>query len=404
MKKKKEKFNYEEFEKEAIKKLRSGSGFTGENGALTGLIGRIIKAAFEQEIEEHVKNSASENRRNGYTKKQIQTGLGPIEINPPRDRKGDFEPKIIGKWQRQMAPEIESQILSLYGLGTSYSDISEHFKKMYDLDYSPSFISSVTDRVFDEIVKWKQRPLESVYAIIYLDAIHYKVRENRQVKTKAVYTVFGVDLEGNRDVLGLYIGESEGAKHWSRVLENIKDRGVEDVIFFCVDGLKGFSKAIQEVFPLSIVQRCIVHMVRTSLRYVSWKDSRELCRDLKKIYTQETMKDGLNEMSRFGEKWDKQYPEVREKWMKNWDELSPFFDYPEKLRRIIYTTNTVEALHRCLRKVTKTKGAFVNEQALEKQLYLALQHSEKSWKRKARDWSTIIRALKREFAHRIPEG
>lgn len=404
MKKKEEKFNYEAFEKEAIKKLRSGSGFTGENGALTGLIGRIIKAAFEEEIENHIDNTKGTNRRNGYTKKNLQTGLGPLEVNPPRDRLGSFEPKIVEKWQRQMAPEIETQILSLYGLGTSYSDISQHFKKMYDLDYSPSFISSVTDRVYDEITKWKQRPLESIYAIIYLDAIHYKVRENRQVKTKAVYTVFGVDLEGNRDVLGLYIGESEGAKHWARVLEDIKERGVDDVIFFCVDGLKGFGKAIQEIFPLSIVQRCIVHMVRTSLRYVSWKDSREICKDLKKVYTQETMEDGLDQLSRFGEKWDSQYPEIKEKWTKSWSELSPFFDYPEKLRRIIYTTNTVEALHRCLRKVTKTKGAFVNDQALEKQLYLALQHNVKTWKRKARDWSTIIRALKREFAHRIPEG
>jgi len=211
MKKKEERFNYEDFEKEAIKKLRSGSGFTGENGALTELIGRIVKAAFEEEIENHIESSPQGNRRNGYTKKKINTGLGKIEVSPPRDRNGDFEPKIVGKWQRSMAPEIETQILSLYSLGTSYSDISQHFKKMYGLDYSPSFISSVTDRVYDEIAIWKQRPLESVYAIIYLDAIHYKVRENRQVKTKAVYTVFGVDLEGNRDVLGLYIGESEGA-------------------------------------------------------------------------------------------------------------------------------------------------------------------------------------------------
>lgn len=270
MKKKEENFDYESFEKEAIRRLRSGKGFTGEGGAITELLGRILQAAYEGEIEEHVdKTKSTGNRRNGHTKKKVKTGLGEVEVTPPRDRNGDFEPKIIKKWERNIAPDLERQMLSLYAIGTSYADISEHFSKMYGVNYSPSFISKVTDRVHEEIEAWKTRALEDVYAIVYLDAIHFKVRENRQVVTKAVYTVLGVDLEGNRDVLGIYIGQSEGAKHWGRILENLKDRGVEDVIFFCVDGLKGFSKVIESVYPRSIVQRCIVHMVRTSVKHVN---------------------------------------------------------------------------------------------------------------------------------------
>jgi len=404
MGKKKEKdFDYASFEQEAIKKLRSGKGLVGEDGALTGLIGRILQAAYEEEIEDHISETkVDKNRRNGKTQKRIKTGIGQVDVEPPRDRLGSFEPQIVKKWERNIAPELEQQMLSLYAIGTSYADISEHFKRMYGVSYSPSFITNITNRVIDEIEEWKTRPLEDVYAIIYLDAIHFKVRENRKVESKAVYTVYGVDLEGTRDVLGLYIGQSEGARHWGRILENIKERGVEDVIFFCVDGLKGFGEVIQEVYPKSLVQRCIVHMIRTSIRHVSWKDSRAICRDLKKIYTKDSVKSAFEELSRFDEKWKSKYPEIAEKWRKNWDELSISFDYPQELRRATYTTNAVEALHRILRKSTKTKGAFINEQALEKQLYLTLQYSKKSWQRSTRGWPSIIRVLKREFPDRLP--
>jgi transposase-like protein len=384
--------------------LRSGAGFTGECGALTGLISRIITAAFDGEIEDHLQQEHEvNNRRNGYTSKKVSTGLGEVQVYPPRDRNGAFNPQIVKKWERSLAPEIETQMLSLYALGTSYADISEHMKKMYGLEYSPSFISSVTDRVHDEITKWKSRPLDEVYAIIYLDAIHYKVRENRVVKTMAVYSVLGVTLEGKRDVLGIFIGESEGAREWGRVLENIKDRGVKDVLFFCVDGLNGFVEMIESIYPESIVQRCIVHMVRTSLLYVSWKDYKAVCKDLRKIYTQDTREAAEEEIARFKAKWSDKYPEIGKKWEKSWEELSPFLDYPEPIRRMIYTTNAVESLHRCLRKVTKTKGAYVNQSALEKQLYLTLQYHEKSWKRKVRNWTEIIRTLKREFPERVKD-
>ena len=402
--KKDEKFDFKSFEKEAIRKLRSGKGLIGENGALTSLIGRILKAAYEEEIEDHISETRSKNnRRNGSTKKHLKTGLGNIEVDPPRDRQGTFSPQIVKKWERQIAPELESQILSLYALGTSTRDISEHMDRMYGVKYSPSFISNITDRIIDEVEIWKSRPLEDFYAIIYLDAIHFKVRENRKVVSKAVYTVFGVDMDGQRDVLGLYIGQSEGAKHWGRILENIRERGVQDVLFFCVDGLAGFTDVIEDIYPRSLVQRCIVHMVRTSVKHVSWKDLRAVCKDLKAMYSKDSSDSALEELDRFEQKWGEKYPEIAQKWKSNWTELSVSFDYPKELRRVIYTTNTVEALHRILRKTTKTKGAFVNDQALEKQLYLTLQHTKKSWQRKTRGWPQIIRVLKREFPDRISE-
>ncbi len=332
MKKKEKDFDYNSFEKEAISRLRSGNGFTGEGGALTGLIGRILKAAYEEEIEDHIsKTKESKNRRNGTTSKKLKTSMGQINVMPPRDRNGTFTPEIVKKWDRSLAPELEQQMLSLYAIGTSYADISEHFKKMYGVSYSPSFITNVTNKVLDEIEAWKSRPLEDVYAIIYLDAIHFKVRENRKVVTKAVYTVFGVNLEGERDILGLYIGESEGARQWGRILENIKERGVLDVIFFCVDGLKGFKEVIESIYPRSYVQRCIVHMVRTSVKHVSWKDLREVCKDLKKMYGKENADSALVELERFDEKWGESYPEIAEKWRVSWTELSVSFDYPDAL-------------------------------------------------------------------------
>ena len=404
MKKKKEKpgeFDFKSFEKEAIEKLKSGKGLTGKDGALTGLIKHILEAALDGEMEEHLNSTEDDNRRNGHTSKTVKTGLGAIEIQPPRDRKGGFDPKIIGKWQRNLAPEIECQILELYSLGTSYADIRDHVEKMYGIQYSTAFISRITDRINDEIEAWKTRPLESVYAIVFLDAIHYKVRENREVKTKAVYTVLGVDLEGNRDVLGLYIDGSEGARQWGRILEDIKQRGVEDVLFFCVDGLKGFSETIEAVYTQAIIQRCIVHMVRTSLKYVSWQDYKAICKDLRRVYNSSDRLTAEERLNEFGQIWDKKYPGIREKWESNWHELSAFFDYPEAIRKVIYTTNAVEALHRSLRKVTKTKGAFVSDKALEKQLYLALVHNEKSWKRRIRSWPTFARTIEREFGERI---
>jgi transposase-like protein len=398
--KKEESFDYKKFEQEAISKLRAGKGLTGPDGALTSMIQRILQAALDGEMDEHIKEDRP-NRRNGYTDKQVQTSMGPVDIDPPRDRNGSFEPKIIGKWERRIAPDIENQILSLYGMGNSYEDISSFIEQMYGVKYSTSLISSVTDRIWDEVDQWRKRPLNSCYSLIYLDAIHYKVRDNGRVVTKAIYTVFGVDLEGERDVLGLYIDQAEGARFWGRILEDVRDRGVEDVLFFSIDGLKGFSEVIQQIFPSCIIQRCIVHMIRTSLRYVSYKDYKPICKDLRTIYTAFDEQQAMRALKAFADKWDVKYPEISKKWEANWVELSAFFDFPEDIRRMIYTTNAVEALHRLLRKTTKTKGAMVNDNALIKILYLTLKNNQKTWKRRARNWPKILTTLRREFGNRI---
>jgi putative transposase len=400
-KRKTDSFDYTNFEKEAIEKLRAGKGLIGPEGALTGMIQRILQAALEGEMDDHMSEDDTSNRRNGSTSKQVQTSMGNIQVDPPRDRNGSFEPKIIGKWERRIAPEIENQILTLYGMGNSYQDISNFIEQMYGVKYSTSLISSVTDRVWDEVDLWRKRPLNTCYALIYLDAIHYKVRDNGRVVTKAIYTAFGVDLEGERDVLGLYIDQAEGARFWGRVLEDIRDRGVEDVLFFSIDGLKGFTEVIQSVFPQSIIQRCIVHMIRTSLRYVSYKDYKTICKDLRTIYSAARADEAKRALNVFADKWDKQYPEISQKWEDNWMELTAFFDYSADIRRMIYTTNAVEALHRLMRKTTKTKGAMTNDDALIKMLFLTLKTNEKTWKRKARNWPSILSTLRREFGERI---
>ncbi len=394
--------DYATFEKEAIAGLYAGKGLIGEDGVLTGMIGRLLQAAYEGEMQAHLSGDGPDgNRRNGHTQKTLRTGLGPVDVRPPRDRHGSYEPAIVGKWDRSLAPELERQVLHLYGIGTSYEDIQAHLKRMYGVNYSPSYLSGVTDQVYQEIERWRNRPLDERYFVIYLDAIHYKVRENRKVTTKAVYSVYGVNMEGERDVLALFIGEAEGARQWARVLEYIKERGVREVLFFCVDGLNGFGGAITGAFPQAVVQRCIVHMVRTSLRYVSYRDRKEVCADLRGIYTQDTPEAALEKLAAFKERWRGKYPEIAAKWEKDWAELSPFFDHGEAVRRAIYTTNPVEALHRVLRKATKTKGAFINESALEKQLYLTLAHSQKSWKKTVRGWPDILRELHDQYPERF---
>jgi transposase-like protein len=320
---------------------------------------------------------------------------------PPRDREGTFEPELVPKWGRTITPELELQILELYSLGNSYRDISTHLFRMYGVRYSEAQISTITDRIWEEVLRWQSRALKSLYAFVFLDAIHFKIREDGMVKTKAIYTVLGVDMEGERDVLGLYVGGAEGANTWGRILHDIKDRGVEDVLIFCVDGLPGFNEVIEEVYPMSLIQRCIVHMIRTSLRFVSYRDYKAICRDLRKVYASGSIQEAEEALKQFGQKWDNQYPEIRKKWEKHWLELTTFFGFPAEIRRVIYTTNAVESLHRHMRKATKTKGAFTNEKALLKQLFLTLQRNKTSWARKVFSWPVIARVLHREFNERI---
>jgi transposase-like protein len=307
---------------------------------------------------------------------------------------------LVKKWERELGTGIDEIILSLYARGQSVEDVRYQLHKLYGLEVSAGTISAVTERIWPEIVEWQQRPLAACYVMVFLDAIHYKVREDGRVISKAIYTCYGVSPDGKRDVLGLYLNESEGSRQWGLILEDLKRRGVIDVLFFCVDGLTGFKDVINQVFPLSLIQRCIVHMIRTSTRFVNYRDRRAVCADLRTIYTSADIRQAEIALHAFGQRWDKKYKEIRPKWEDNWSELMAFMDYGQDIRRMIYTTNAVEALHRIMRKVTKSKGAWSNNKGLLKQLYLTLQHNEKSWKRKAFNWIPIQRELVDKFGER----
>jgi len=393
----------EEKRKEVLSRLYKGDAILGDGGIFTEMLQTFVNAALEGEIDNSLKEnppSRPSNRRNGHTRKIVRSTAGPMEVHTPRDRLGEHEPILIKKWERDLGSGIDDIILSLYARGQSVEDVRYQLRQMYGLEVSAGVISAVTERVWSEILEWQQRPLASCYAVVYLDAIHYKVRDEGHVVSKAIYTCYGISVEGQRDILGLYLDRSEGSRHWGLILEDIKRRGVEDVFFFCVDGLSGFKDVIEQVFSKSIVQRCIVHMIRTSTRFVSDKDKKAVCVDLRKIYTSANREQAEVALESFGQHWDKKYKEIRPKWEENWSELMAFMDYGEHIRRMIYTTNPVEALHRVMRKVTKSKGAWSNDKGLLKQLYLTLKHNEKSWKRKAFHWTAIQRELIEKYGER----
>lgn len=401
-----EDFNYKNFEAEAIAGLNKGQPLIGEGGILTKLMQRIINAALEGEVKVKISedvNKGLSNKRNGYTRKKVKTSLGEVEVSPPRDREGEFEPKIVEKWSRELGGGLDNQILSMYASGNSITDIQKHVKEIYGVNYSSGAISAITEEIWQSVVSWQQRELDPVYVVVYLDAIHFKIRQEGQVETNAIYTVYGVSVEGERDVLGLYIGESEGARNWGRVLEDIKRRGVQDVLIFCIDGLTGFSETIEHIYPNSNIQRCIVHMIRTSLQFVADKDRLAVCQGLRQIYQAMDTKQAEVGLLAFKENWDKKYPEISRKWQENWTELTHFMDYCPEIRRMIYTTNAVEALHRQMRKVTKTKGAWMNEKGLLKLLYLALIYKGNGWNKKVPSWIKIQRELMVTFGKRYTD-
>ena len=390
----------EEKRKEMLGRMYKGDPILGEGGIFTDLLQAFVNAALEGEMKHHIEQSTEEgepNRRNGHTHKTVRSVAGPLEVKTPRDRQGSHEPQIIKKWDRELGTGLDEIILSLYARGQSVEDVKYHLKQIYGVELSSGAISTVTDQVWNEIVEWQQRPLSGCYPVVYLDAIVFKVRDEGRVINKAIYTVYGITSEGERDILGLYLNETEGARQWGLILEDLKRRGVKEIFFFCVDGLSGFKEVIQTVFPHSIVQRCVVHMIRSSTRFVSDRDIKALCADLRKVYSSANREQARIAMDAFGERWDSKYKEVRQKWEENWDELMAFMDYKEDIRRMIYTTNPVEALHRVMRKVTKTKGAWNSDKALLKQLYLTLQYTEKSWKRNAFNWKVIQRELIDQF-------
>lgn len=403
-KKEKKDFDYSKFETEALSGLVSGKGLVGDEGILKGLIQHLVESALDGEMSAHLsenKKEGTSNRRNGSGKKKLRTQLGEVEIHPPRDRNSSFEPQLIGKWDRNLNTGLEDQILELYSIGNSYLDIQAHIQKLYGISLSTGQLSAITDKVWEEISKWQKRALKSFYMLIYLDAIHFKIRENGVVSTKAVYTVYGVDADGHRDVLAIKIGAQEGAKQWGRILEHLQERGVEDVLFFAVDGLSGFKEAILDVFPQSTVQRCIVHMVRSSTRFVDDKDIKQIIKGLRAIYTADDEAQGLRALESFEAIWNDKYPEIAKAWRNNWTELTAFFGYNWQVRKLIYTTNAIEGLHRMMRKTTKTKAAFVSENALTKLLYLTLMRKQKVWKRRVHSYKAIQRSLSREFGERF---
>jgi putative transposase len=385
----------------ALIAIQEGKPLLGKEGILTPLIKNLTEAALEGELDSHLGQEITANRRNGKSQKTIKSLNGNFELRTPRDRDGTFAPQLVKKHQTSLNDEIEQKIIAMYGVGLSYQDISGHLRDLYGLEVSTGTLSAITDKIIHTVKEWQARPLATIYPIVWLDAIHYKIRENGKVAGKAVYTILGVNLEGRKEVLGLYISEHEGANFWLQVLTDLSNRGVKDVLIACVDGLKGFPEAIESIFPNTEVQLCVVHQIRNSLKYVGSKNQKEFMADLKRVYKASTKDLAASELDILADKWNDKYPIVITSWRNNWERLSQFFKYPEDIRRIIYTTNTIEAVHRQFRKLTKTKGAFPNQDSLLKLLYLGIQNASKKWTMPIHNWSLTISQLAIFFEGRL---
>jgi len=386
---------------EALKAIQSGQAISGKDGVLAPLIKQLTEAALNAELDSHLAEEIASNRRNGKSSKTLKTSSGKIELNTPRDRTGTFKPQFVKKNQTSVSDEIESKILSMYGLGMSYSDMSEHVQQMYGIAVSKASINTITDKIIETVKAWQQRPLDSHYPFVWLDAIHYKVRAQGHYESRAVYTVLGLNLEGRKEVLGLYLSESEGANFWLGVLSDLQNRGVEDILIASVDGLTGFPEAIQTIYPKTEVQLCVVHQIRNSLRYIGAKHHKAFMVDLKRVYqalNKQAAETALDELENL---WGDKYPIVIQSWRKKWDNLSVYFRYPEPIRKVIYTTNSIEAVHRQFRKLTKTKGGFPNDNSLLKLLYLGIQNASKKWTMPIHDWNLTLSQLAIFFEGRL---
>ena len=386
---------------EALKALQSGKAITGKDGVLTPLIKKLTEAALEGELDSHLAEDVVPNRKNGKTSKTVKSTAGPFELDTPRDRAGTFEPQLVKKHQTSVSDEIEAKILSMYGLGMSYRDIATQVEDLYGIKVSTATLSAITDKIIAEVREWQQRPLESLYPFVWLDAIHYKVKDNGRYKSKAVYTVLAINLEGKKEILGLYLSESEGANFWLSVLTDLKNRGVDDILIASVDGLTGFPDAIATIYPDTEVQLCIVHQVRNSLKYVASKNQKAFMVDLKRVYratSKDAAEQALNELET---RWGDLYPIVIKSWRAKWENLSAYFKYPPDIRRVIYTTNSIEAVHRQFRKLTKTKGGFPNEDSLLKLLYLGVQNASKKWTMPIQSWNITLSQLAIFFEGRL---
>lgn len=398
-----EDFNFEEFSREAVTRLKQGEELTGKGGILTPLIKQILESALDAELSQHLddaKKSAS-NRRNGYNRKYVKSANGGFELSTPRDRDGSFEPELVKKRQTIIGTSLENKIIGLYSLGMSYNDIRDHIEEMYGFDISQGMLSQITDKILPDIREWQSRPLSPLYPIIWMDAIHYRIREDGAVTNRAVYTIIGVNIHGQKELLGIYMSENEGAKFWLQVLTDLSQRGVKDILIASIDGLKGFKEAIETIFKDTEVQLCIVHQIRNSLKYIPFKDTREFLKDLKKVYKADNIKHAEANLKELAGKWGKKYPIVIKSWYDNWEALTQYFKYPPEIRRMIYTTNMIEGYHRQLRKVTKTKGAFASENALLKLIYLASMRIIEKWKLAPWGWKTTLQQLILIFDQRV---
>ena len=393
-----------EFEKKVLDQFMSGKNLFGEGGAFAPMLKNVIEKALEAEMASHLdgEQRVRGNKRNGKGKKTLKSGFGTFDIDTPQDRQSSFEPELVKKRQTILADNLSEKIIGLYGLGMSYRDISAHIKEMYDTEISHTVLSQITDRIIPDVKAWQNRPLEPLYCIVWLDAMHYKVKVEGKIQHKALYNILGINKDGYKEVLGMYISESEGSNFWLQVLTDLNNRGLEDILIACTDNLKGFTEAILSVFPKTQVQKCIVHQIRNSLRYIASKDQKEFLRDLKLVYRATSKEVAEDELLALGEKWGAKYPVVIESWQNTWEELSQYFQYTRPIRRLIYTTNAVEGFHRQVRKVTKTKGAFTNDMALLKLVYLATRNIEKKWTSPLQNWSLVIQQLYIKFGERIP--
>lgn len=399
--------------REKIRELLALSGVEGMEDIqqlFRETIAEFMETGLDAEMDEQlgynrydIKGKETDDSRNGHSKKTLRTSFGDTTIQIPRDRKGEFDPVILRKNQTSISQDVEAKIISMYAKGMSTTDIGDHIRDIYGIEVSESTVSRITDKVLPEAREWQQRPLESIYAVMFMDAIHYHVRSEGQIVKKAVYIAIGIDLNGRKDVLGMWVGENESAKYWMTVLNSLRNRGVEDVFIACTDNLTGFDNAIEAVFPKADIQNCIIHQLRNSSKYVSYKDLKALMADLKKVYAAVDEPSAEEALEAFSARWDKKYPKISASWRENWPNLSTYFKFPEELRRLIYTTNAIEGFNRQLRKVTKAKAVFPTDDSLLKMLYLAMVDITKKWTGRRQDWAVIHAQLAVYYADRMPE-
>ena len=394
----------EVFAKQAAKSIKSEADLTDFRKMLTKV---TVEAALNAELDEHLgycrhEQSTKENYRNGYSQKTIRTEDGDVDLDTPRDRNSSFEPQLIKKNQTRFT-SMDDNILYLYSKGMTTRDIVATFKEMYDADVSPTLISRVTNAVIEQVVEWQARPLDAVYPIVYLDCLVVKIREDKRVINKAVYLALGVNIEGHKELLGMWISENEGAKFWLNVLIELQNRGVKDILIACIDGLKGFPDAINTVYPETQIQLCIVHMVRNSLKFVPWKDYKAITSDLKRIYQSVTEEDALISLDQFEQRWDSKYPNISRSWRNNWQNVSTLFNYPEDIRKAIYTTNAIESLNSVIRKAIKKRKLFPHDDSAKKVIYLAIEQASKKWTMPIRNWKTALNRFMIEFEDRLKD-